>query len=624
MIYYGKSGKRYDLEDDPFASGGEGKLFNVIEKGILSSEEKVAKIFKSNVDIVEKEEKVMAMLKNMPDDPFNELTWPIEKLYDGSKRFVGYVMKKAESGESLNILYEYGPFSKFPGLSLSSKITVAANICSALNNVHGAGHVCGDLNPNNISINVRTGRVTFLDTDSYHIIDKNILYRCKVGMPEYIPSELQDKLKDGLDIAYLPTYTWNTDYFALAVHIFQLLMNGVHPFACASVKSDISVVCPLPSENIAEGKFIFNTLSKNHTAPIIAPELDSLPVNIRKLFIRSFSIIDPTTESRATPVEWHEELNSLKGMLKRCNRIKSHEYYDELKKCPWCEIDKKYQAALNSSFRTSIAPPPQTRIPQTSYRQTPTPRAQSTGTVPMTQQPFGSLYITTLQSYIGSFKKGKQTTTNLVAPGAWKPKLDSGEAFIAWLLAFLTIIPASIHYYVSDVATPEDIFILYVFLVIVYIILAYYKLTNGRVAQLLTVVALFLSIVFITTNLTSIWSFTGAIILLIFLSRWYADDQLSRVWAIGLSTGIIAIPISIITHGQETFVPFLYALGFMIMILVNEINPKFKNKIIFILNLLSAFIIFATSMSQFDIFSIYLLPFVVNIMICIMYVYYKS
>lgn len=620
MIYYGKSGKRYDLENEPFASGGEGKLFNVNEKGILKSEKKVAKIFKSNVNIVEKEEKIMAMLKNMPDDPFNELTWPIEILHDGNKRFVGYVMKKAESGESLSTLYEYGSFSKFPDLSLSSKITVAVNICSALNNVHKAGHICGDLNPNNISINIRTGRVTFLDTDSYHIIDENISYRCKVGMPEYIPHELQDKLKDGLDIANLPTYTKNTDYFALATHIFQLLMNGVHPFACATVKSNKSVVCPLPFENITKGNFIFNTLSKNHTAPIMAPELHSLPINIRKLFIRSFSIIDPTSETRVTPYEWYEELNSFKGMLKKCNRIKSHEYYDKLNICPWCEIDKKYQAALNSSFRTNITPSPQTHTPQTYYVQTPTPSAQGT-TIPMTQQPSRSTNFTLLKSFLNSFKKGQRKTTTLAAPMTWKPKLNSSDAFIGWSLAFLTIIPALIHYYVSDTATWEYTVALYVLLIIVYIALALYESTNGKLAQLLTAFILILLSVSIVNDSIYMWPFIGSIILLSFLSRWCGNNQLSRIWAIGLSTGIIAIPISMINQDPQNSVPFFYALGFILMIFVNEINPKFKNGIIFTLSLLSALLIY--SMQEFDIFPIYLLPIVANILICIMYIYYK-
>lgn len=616
MIYYGQSGKRYDLEDTPFASGGEGELFLVIENSIHSSEEKVAKIFKNNVDTVEKEKKIKAMLKNMPDDPYSELTWPIETLYDGSRNFVGYVMKKAESGESLNALYEYGSFSKFSDLSLSSKITVAANICSALDNVHGAGHVCGDLNPNNISINVQTGRATFLDTDSYHIKDENILYRCNVGMPEYIAFELQDKLKDGLDVAHLPTYTKDTDYFALAVHIFQLLMNGVHPFACASVKSDRSVVCPLPSENIAKRKFIFNASNKDYTIPVMAPEFNSLPASIRKLFIRSF-LIDPAAGSRVTPSEWHDELNSLKNMLKKCNRIKSHEYYDELNKCPWCEVDEKYKAVMESQHYGIITPPIQTNIPPTSYGQTPTTSTQSTGTVSITQQPSGSSYSIS-QSFVDSFKKGQPTTTPLVKSWTWEPKLDSGEAFVAWLLAFLTIIPASIHYYLSDSVMWEDVLSPYVLLVIVFIILAYFGLTNGRIALSLTVFSLYTSLMFMADSLIYVWPFLGGILLLFLLYRWYADDQLSRIWAIGLSTVIIAIPISIITRGSASPTLSLYSMGFIMMILVNEFNPKFKYGIIFILNFICALLILTGGN-----FLINLMPFTANIMICIMYIYYK-
>lgn len=42
-------------------------------------------------------------------------------------------------------------------------------------------------------------------------------------------------MQEGINLqnAALPTYTENTDNFALAIHIFALLMNGCHPFACA-------------------------------------------------------------------------------------------------------------------------------------------------------------------------------------------------------------------------------------------------------------------------------------------------------------------------------------------------------------------------------------------------------
>ena len=50
-------------------------------------------------------------------------------------------------------------------------------------------------------------------------------YRCPVGKPEFTPPELQGRLFAHLDRA--PEH----DLFGLAVLIFQLLMEGTHPFA---------------------------------------------------------------------------------------------------------------------------------------------------------------------------------------------------------------------------------------------------------------------------------------------------------------------------------------------------------------------------------------------------------
>ena len=75
--------------------------------------------------------------------------------------------------------------------TLSEKITIAKNLCAALNSVHEAGQVCGDLNPKNIGVDPKGAKVTLLDTDSYHITDANAkVYRCEVGMPEYLAREV--------------------------------------------------------------------------------------------------------------------------------------------------------------------------------------------------------------------------------------------------------------------------------------------------------------------------------------------------------------------------------------------------------------------------------------------------
>ena len=69
--------------------------------------------------------------------------------------------------------------------------------------------------------------VTLMDTDSFQVRDpqNGVIYRCHVGTPEYTPSELQGR--DFASVDRAPEH----DLFGLAVLIFQLLMEGTHPFA---------------------------------------------------------------------------------------------------------------------------------------------------------------------------------------------------------------------------------------------------------------------------------------------------------------------------------------------------------------------------------------------------------
>ena len=127
-----------------------------------------------------------------------------------------------------------------------------------------------------------------VDADSYHYVTEEKVYRCEVGLADYMAPEIQKKLGNGRTLrnAPLPTYTKQTDLFALAVHVFCLLMNGCHPFACAKeenvinsniqqLQSDFamqSVVAPQPIDNIKNGFFPFYEKRPGIVTPVYAPE----------------------------------------------------------------------------------------------------------------------------------------------------------------------------------------------------------------------------------------------------------------------------------------------------------------------------------------------------------------
>ncbi|MDR2546716.1 MAG: Ig-like domain-containing protein [Lachnospiraceae bacterium] len=359
----GKGGLLYELATKPIATGGEGEIFDVIGQSKL-----IAKIYLPGKTSLEKEKKLVRMVDFPPDKSvLSQIAWPQDVLYE-SGQFVGFIMPKMDISEDLNVIYEYGSSAKYPHMTWENRIIIAENLCAVLDSVHNAGHICGDFNPKNISVNPNTGHICFLDTDSYHIKDGNDTYRCDVGIPEYLPGEIQVKMRGGstLATAKLPTFSQDTDGFALSIHIFQLLINGVHPFACAIIPSQSSVVAPQPSDNIIKGEFPFMQSFPNIKIPAYAPEISILPKEIQDLFEQAFIDGHFSPSSRPTPVDWHHALRNLRNELKNCKNVSYHQYYKMLSACPWCEVDNRFSQLFrpkSSLTQTTIKPPGSTPRP---------------------------------------------------------------------------------------------------------------------------------------------------------------------------------------------------------------------------------------------------------------------
>ncbi len=361
--YQGLKGQVY-LTGEKLASGGEGVIFEVED-----DRSRVIKIFKPEKRSAEREEKIKEMVQaNLTGNIREEITWPQDVVYN-SQGFAGYVMQRVEQCEPLTSVYSSG-VSQF---DLRYRLLVAVNLCYAIQTVHEMGQVCGDLNPQNISVNLNMNdenafHVTLVDADSYHFTARDKTYRCEVGLADYIAPELQNRMSGGMTLKSmpLPTYTKETDLFALAVHIFSLLMNGCHPFACAKTLGNgqdeelrqmssnyvrDSVVAPQPIENIRDGFFPFYEKRDGISVPVYAPEIDALPKNLRALFVRTFvdGYSDPSMRVKAE--EWIDALFDVKNNISSCES-KGHYYFDHAAQCPICGIEEKI-AILMSGGRES-------------------------------------------------------------------------------------------------------------------------------------------------------------------------------------------------------------------------------------------------------------------------------
>ena len=413
MILHGLNSEQYQLEQKPFSSGGEGDVYKIIGKN-----DRVAKIYHPDRITQELEEKIKYMAKKRPSSSIlNQVAWPLEAVYDSNSRFRGFVMPKLDITASLGEIYVYPPRI---GINYQQRLIIAQNICAVISEVHRAGYVFGDFNPNNIGVNLNTGYAYFLDTDSYHIvIDKNAnqAYRCTVCLDGYVAPELiikcdsyqRNNPKDTRDLyakVSLDTFTEYTDNFALAIHVFKLLMNGFTPFNGINEDETVSTASPgLGNIAVRRDNYCFKP-GKKPQSPAVPP-LNVLPDDIAELFTRAFIEGRSRPERRPSATEWHKALGRYEASLVKCSVNSSHMYRRGLSGCPWCEADNRFARSITPSigqrtFPTPVGPPPQPPAsppqqtivspPQAPVSQpVPKPPLPTSQPVPQPQQPSRSL-----------------------------------------------------------------------------------------------------------------------------------------------------------------------------------------------------------------------------------------
>ena len=341
----GGSGKRYTKEIKPFSSGGEGDIY-----GLVGVKDKVVKLYHPDKIDKELEYKLVIMVKRPPvSSVLSQVAWPLDVVYDSSGNFRGFVMPRLSITAELNEIYAYPPRTN---ITFKEKLILAQNICVVISEVHKSGYVFGDFNPHNIGINTKTGAVAFLDTDSYHIKDGNMTYRCKVCLDGYVAPELLKKCEAYKNDAYanapLPTFTKETDNFALAIHIFKLLMNGFTPYNGIKFSERVSTASPgVGNQAVKRDAYCFKPGNKPMSPAV--PPADILPDRIKKLFKRAFIDGKKDPAQRPDAREWYSALAEYESKLKVCSKNKTHMYYKRLSKCPWCAADEKYRQSLNPS-----------------------------------------------------------------------------------------------------------------------------------------------------------------------------------------------------------------------------------------------------------------------------------
>lgn len=338
IIAYMDDGRRVSLSAE-IGKGGEGAIYisptNPLE---------CAKIYLKPLS-EEAQKKLALMVANPPPDPAYKLRthrsicWPTALLYTSPAKAVvgGFLMPKLDLTVFHTALLLIDPQDRTArfggGFTWKHLVTAATNIASAVAAIHERGYCIGDLNESNILI-APNALISLIDCDSFQVPDsaEGKMYRSPVGKPEYLAPELSGK--------YLPDTdrTIATDSFALAVLLFQMLMEGTHPY---QAKGRLVENAPSTESKILLGHFSYAMRGKEITPPDHAPPYELLHPEIRKLFERCFVKGHGNPEQRPTAREWYSGLRRLANTLRECQANPNHYYCDHLRFCPWCGIESR-------------------------------------------------------------------------------------------------------------------------------------------------------------------------------------------------------------------------------------------------------------------------------------------
>lgn len=362
MDVYNSRGKTVSL-GEVIGQGGEAIVYR-----IRKQPERAAKIYRRSPR-PNYSDKLAWMVANPPERRNNRsheaLAWPTELLYNRNRRLIGYIMPHiGGAAPLLNVINPRLRAKTLPQFDLRYLYRTARNLATSLRVLHQAGYVAGDLNESNVLV-TPSALVSLIDTDSFQVREVRggqvILHPCPVGKLEYTPPELHGKALS--NTPRLP----EQDAFSLAVLVFQLLMQGNHPFRAQWTGSGEP---PPLEERIAVGAFPFMANPPRPVRPPRhGPDFNSLHPWVAELMFRTFVDGHRDPARRPDPAQWERALVRAEEDLVACGR--GHYHPNHLGNCPFCppepvrrrapaQPQPARQAGLRERAQSTARPAPQT------------------------------------------------------------------------------------------------------------------------------------------------------------------------------------------------------------------------------------------------------------------------
>lgn len=325
------------------ARGGEGVVYH-----LPWDSSSLAKIYLDHKAV--RGEKLRTMIANPPVDPMRSsqppwisIAWPTDLVVDVAGQVRGYIMPFIQGMKPIYAAYHPVARDKaFPRFDYRFPYFAGANLATAMQALHVKRYVVGDVNEKNILVNAKA-LVTAIDTDSFQVPnERGSFHRCRVFVPNYAPPEIQNQDLTKVDRGP------EQDCFGLAVLLFQMLMEGNHPYDGIYTGVGES---PTLAERITLGSFPHGGM---HGVPVrprpLAPNFGYLDPQLQSMFRLSFIDGHHDPRYRPTAEAWKLALRDVSNALITCHVQPRHFFSPHLDLCPWCAYEARIYSRKPKPF----------------------------------------------------------------------------------------------------------------------------------------------------------------------------------------------------------------------------------------------------------------------------------
>jgi hypothetical protein len=347
-VYLGRErGARAWPLGDVLGEGASGKVHSI--PTIPGS---AAKLYHTEEECRRYEAKVDLMLTNRPDLPplmhkgteYPQIAWPEAKLYDKTGRFIGFAMPEIDFGRStslVNLLQKSSRRAEGISEYYGYRLLVARNLASVFAELHRAGHHMIDMKPANLRFYPEVSWMAVVDSDGFSIAGDGRRIAAEQLSDEYIAPESWKKQPAELGM--------EQDLFALAVIIFQLLNNGLHPFAGGSTgRAEVTDL----QGRIVAGYYPYGLRPRAGLTPSAASLHEGFPQDTRFLFDRAFV----PGALRPSAVEWRDHLDLMLQRLVPClAKPVGHAHFGV--GCGFCAQEARMLAIVRARPRPEVERP---------------------------------------------------------------------------------------------------------------------------------------------------------------------------------------------------------------------------------------------------------------------------